>query len=54
MAKDIGKAIREIEEEIERYSAINGIGFSRWRFGYIDGLTAALKILKEDNDETGI
>lgn len=41
---------KKIKEEIARYSK----GYekewkeSRWRFGYIDGLNYALKLLKEE------
>lgn len=40
--------IKRIEKEIKAYSAVSKDRSSRWRYGYIDGLRKALKIIEEE------
>lgn len=43
------KAVEKIKAEIHRYVKTAGTE-SRWRFGYIDGLTQALKYITEEEE----
>lgn len=40
--------IKKIEKEIKAYSTVSKDRSSRWRYGYIDGLRKALKIIEEE------
>lgn len=40
--------IKKIEKEIKAHSTVPKDRSSRWRYGYIDGLRKALKIIKEE------
>ncbi len=40
--------IKKIEKEIKAYSTVSEARSSRWRYGYLDGLRKALKIIEEE------